>query len=324
MDRFNVSKGLQLVAGVDHQSYSGRDEVLLIADQKESVNALYMQARSTDDWLPDTHVATGIRYNKQTKAGGMTLWNLSARHNFNSRYYFRGNMGTAFRLPDAWQLFGNDPCCTQGNPELKGEDSFNINLAVGGELPNIGNGLTWELIGLHRSVDNLIGSSDGIRVNTDKKVTISGGEFVLSYAALNDWSVTADLTYTDAKASGSRQQIPDIPEFAAKGLLAYEPSGQPFGFSASLLYVGSVNSDIGGFFPDGSFAEHGRYSVVDLSGYYEFGQGDRHRLVARIENLLDDEYATSIRTAQSDQGQGYLYYNLGVARTFHLFYSSTC
>ena len=128
-----VSQNIQLVAGVDHQSYSGRDDVLLIADKTEAVNAVFLQARSTDDWLPDTHIAIGARYNKPSDASGMTLWNVSAKHEFNDNYYIRGNVGTAFRLPDAWQLFGNDPCCTQGNPELDGESSFNINVAIGAD-----------------------------------------------------------------------------------------------------------------------------------------------------------------------------------------------
>ncbi len=321
MARFSVTNGVQLVAGFDHQSYSGRDDVLLIADRTESVNAVFVQVRSTEDWLPDTRLAAGVRYNRQGDAGGMTLWNLSGKHQLNDRYYLRGNIGTAFRLPDAWQLFGNDPCCTQGNPELDGEESFNINVAIGAEFASIGNGLTWELIGFHRTVDNLIGSSGGIRVNTANEVTIAGGEALLSYAANNDWSTTVSLTFTDADATGSSQQLPNIPELAAKGLIAYNPSGRPFGFNGSLLYVDDVYSDVGGFFPDDSFAEHGGYLVVDISGFYEFGNGDRHRIVTRLENMFDEQYATSVRTAQSDSSVSYLYDNLGVPRTLHLTYS---
>ena len=88
-----------------------------------------------------------------------------------------------------------------------------------------------------------------------------------------------------------------------------------------MLYVGDVYSDVGGFFPDDSFAEHGSYVVVDISGYYEFGSNDQQRLVARIENLFDEDYATSVRTATSDADETYLYDNLGVPQTVHLFYS---
>lgn len=234
MARFSVAERMQLVAGFDHQSYSGRDDVLLIADQTESVNAAFLQVRSLEGRFPE-----------------------------------RG-------WPDAWQLYGNDPCCTQGNPELEGEESLNFNVVIGAELAAIGAGLSWELIGFYRTVDNLIGSS---------------------------------------------QQIPDIPELIGKLLLAYSPAGSSFGFNGSLLYVGDVYFDVGGFFPDGSFVEHGSYAVVDISGYYEFGGDGQHRVVARIENLFDEDYATSVRTATADAGGNYLYDNLGVPQTFHFFYS---
>jgi vitamin B12 transporter len=251
----------------------------------------------------------------------MWLWNVTGRHEFDNALYVRGNAGSAFRLPDAWQLYGNDPCCTQGNPELEGEESMNFNIAIGAELAAIGAGLTWELIGFYRTVDNLIGSSGGIRVNTQNEVTIAGGEVLLSYAGNNDWSTTLSLTVTEADANGSSQQIPDIPELTGKLLLAYSPANSSFGFNGSLLYVGDVYSDVGGFFPDGSFVEHGSYAVVDISGYYEFGGDGQHRVVARIENLFDEDYATSVRTATADAGGTYLYDNLGVPQTFHFFYS---
>ena len=255
----------------------------------------------------------------------MTLWNVTARHAFNDFLHLRGNIGTAFRLPDAWQLFGNDPCCTQGNPELEGEESFNVNLAIGASMPTRGGSLDSELIGFHRTVDNLIGSANGFRVNTEDEVTIAGGEFVFTYASENNWSTTIDLTVTDADADadGGAQQVPDIPEFAAKWLFGYRASGLPVGLNASVLYVGDVFSDVGGFFADGSFAEHGSYTVADVSGYYAFGAGEKHRIVVRLENAFDEGYATSVRRASSDAGETYLYENLGVPRTLHLTYRYT-
>ena len=321
MARFSVAERVQLVAGFDHQSYSGRDDVLLIADRTEAVNAAFLQVRSLEGQFPGTRLAAGLRYNKPDKADGMLLWNVSGRHEFDNDLYIRGNIGSAFRLPDAWQLFGNDHCCTQGNPELDGEESLNVNIAIGAELPAIGDGLSWELVGFHRTVDNLIGSSGGIRINTQNEVTIAGGEALLKYAANNDWSTTLSLTVTDAEASGSSQQIPNIPELTGKLLLAYSPADSSFGINGSVLVVGDVYSDVGGFFPDGSFDEHGSYAVVDISGFYEFGNDGQHRLVARIENLFDEDYATSVRTTTSDAGATYLYDNLGVPQTVHFFYS---
>lgn len=320
MARIRMNDSMQLVVGLDHQSYSGRDDVLLIAERTESVNAVYLQVRSAENWSASTQLAAGLRYSKQDEANGMVLWNLSGKHFFNDKLYARGNIGTAFRLPDAWQLYGNDPCCTQGNPELEGEESFNVNLAIGASN-SVGEGeMTWEVIGFHRTIDNLIGSEDGIRVNTQNEVTISGGEALLSYSSDHDWSTTVDLTISNAEATGSNQQIPNIPELALKWLLEYAPSGKQYGVNGSLLYIGDVYSDVGGFFANGSLAEHGNYSLVDISGYYFFDSDQKHRVVLRLENVFDEDYATSVRRGRTDADELYLYDNLGVPRTLHLTY----
>ena len=180
--------------------------------------------------------------------------------------------------------------------------------------------MSWEFIGFHRTIDNLIGSEDGVRVNTENEVTISGAEAILSYSSANDWSTTIDLTFSDAEVTGGDQQIPNIPEMAFKWLMGYEPSGKRYGANASLLYVGDVYSDVGGFFANGEFAEHGNYSLVDLSGYYMFEADQKPTLVLRLENAFDEDYATSVRTGRSDADESYLYDNLGVPRTLHVTY----
>jgi outer membrane cobalamin receptor len=323
MTRFNFHEGAEYVLGYDHQQFSGQDDVLLIADQKEKVNALFFQARSTEEWLANTRLAAGARYNKQSDAGSTTLWNLSGKHSIGGGdTFFRANIGTAFRLPDAWQLFGNDPCCTRGNPQLEGEESFNINVGLGSEFAGVGEGMSWEVIGFHRTVDNLIGSSDGMRVNTENEVEMIGAELVASLSISDQWSTTLDFVYTQAEEKESDIQIADIPRQTVKWLLNYEAQNRPFGLSVSLLYVDDVYSDVGGFFETGEFVNNGNYAVLDLSGHYQLGNDERHMIVFRLENLTDEDYASSVRTASTDvSGEAYLYDNLGVPRTLHLSYT---
>ena len=125
---------------------------------------------------------------------------------------FGANIGTAFRLPDEWQLFGNDPCCTQGNPGLEGENSFNVNIGLGGHAANLADGLNWEVIGFHRTVDNLIGSANGMRVNTENEVEMIGGEVIASLAISEEWATTLDYVYTQAEEKNSDVQIANIPK----------------------------------------------------------------------------------------------------------------
>jgi vitamin B12 transporter len=222
--------GFDYSVGFDHQRYSGRDDVLLIADDTEDVNAVFGQIRSNDTLLQNTSVALGVRYNKPSGEGDITVWNLSGQHNFSDTLYLRSTLGTSFRFPDAWQLYGNDPCCTQGNPDLEGEESENINLALGGRL-DVVEGLNWELILFKRQVDNLIGSAAGVRINSDAEVDFDGFEISLNLQASEALSLGLDYTNTDAEADGSSQQITDVPESILKFNATYQPPNFPIEIS---------------------------------------------------------------------------------------------
>lgn len=315
--RFDTDHGLQYVVGYDRQSYSGSDQVLLIADQQETVNAAFAQVRS-EDLFENTQFAVGARFNSRSDADSTTVWNATGKHNFGgSSTYIRGNVGTSFRLPDAWQLFGNDPCCTQGNPALEPEESFNIELGVGGENAGVRGTLNWELTGFRRVVENLIASSGGMRINSDAEVEISGAELSASVALNDNWSISGDITSIDAEGNDGRQ-ITNIPVLATKLHLQYTAANRPFSGSIAISNVGDIFSDVGGFFATGEHVEHGNYAVVNASGTYRFGEDDRYTLGVRLENLFDDEYATRVSKATSDTGTAYLYDNLGVPRTGHI------
>ena len=246
--------------GYDHQRYSGRDEVLLIDSQTERVIAFFGQIRSSDDLFENSQIAFRVRHNKPSGEGDITVWNLSGKHTFTDAFYVRGSAGTAFRFPDAWQLFGNDPCCTLGNPDLEGEESQNLNVAVGGQLKAM-HGLDWEVIAFSREVDNLIGSANGVRVNTDNAVNIDGFELSLDLLISGSWSLGLDYTQTSAKADGSSQQINDIPEDLLKANIAYSGGSVPIEISIAAVFVGNVYDSVSGGI---GRVEHGNYTVLEL------------------------------------------------------------
>ena len=317
MARVATGGGFDFALGYDHQRFSGRDDVLLIADRTESVDAIFGQIRSSDALLPNTRVAAGARYNRPSGEGDIAVGNVSARHAFSGSVYVRGTLGTSFRLPDAWQLYGNDPCCTRGNPDLEGEKSRNANVALGGNAA-VGNGLAWEVEAFRRTVDDLIGTRDGMRVNTDRAVDFVGWELSLGLALTPAVRASFDHTTTQAEAKGSSEQVADIPERTLKASLVYQPDGGPLELQFSLVNVGEVHDTVSGGI---GRVEHGGYTVVDLSGAWQFGADDRHRVGVRLENALDEAYATSLGRAFADVGGGsYRYDNLGTPRTFHAWY----
>lgn len=311
------SHGLDYSLGFEQQRYSGSDEVLLIDSQTERVNAFFGQVRTSEDLFANTQLAVGLRHNKSRGEGEITVWNASGKHSFSEKLYLRSSIGTAFRFPDAWQLYGNDPCCTLGNPDLEGEESTNFNIALGGQIAALG-GIGWEIIGFVREVDNLIGSANGIRVNTSNSVDFDGIEISFSADISNSWHGSFDYTWTSAEVSGTNEQIADVPESLLKASATYSAENLPLELTFSVAQVGDLYDAVSGGI---GRVEHGNYTVLDIGGAWYLDDARNHRLGLRLENAFDESYGSSLGRAFRDaDGSSYGYTNLGTPRTLHASY----
>ena len=323
MAKFVPVAGVEGYLGYDMQRYGGRDDVLIIAQQKETTQAVFGQIRLTPDLIANTHLAAGVRYNSPDKGDAVTVWNVSGQYDFTPNLFIRGTGGTSFRLPDAESLFANDPLFNGevGNPDLKPETATNINASIGGEAGAWG----WEAIGFHRETKNLISLSGETPdpdvftfINLDDKVTAKGIELVGHVQLGPDFQLQGSYTHSRTRQSGQTQQLNQVPEDIAQATLDWHPAGRPFGGSLVANYVGSVTDLVsGGFGP----VQHGHYTVLDVNGYVTFGPGDRHKILASIQNLTDEDYFTRLSRATRDTGGSYIVHYRGVPRTLHVTYS---
>jgi vitamin B12 transporter len=322
--KFVPVRGVETYVGYDLQSYGGRDDVLIIAPQKETTQAVFGQVRLTPDLIPNTHLAAGLRYNSPDKGESATVWNVSGQYDITPTLFVRGTGGTSFRLPDAESLFANDPLFNNeiGNPNLKPETATNINGSIGGEAMGWG----WELIGFHRETKNLISLSGPTPdpdvdtfINLPGKVTASGFEGVGHVAINPSVSLQGSYTHTRTRSSGVSTQFDRVPEDLAQATLDLHPEGRNFGGAVVASYVGSVSDLVGsGFGP----IQHGHYTVVDLNAYLTFGPGDHQRINVSLENAFDETYVTRVSRAFRDVGGApFLVHSLGVPRTLHVGYT---
>jgi len=328
--KFNDGNGLEYIAGLDHQSFSGEDDVWRIADQREKVNAAFLQLRTTEQLLENTSIAVGVRSNRPSNVQNSTVWNLSARHQLSDALYLTTNLGTSFRLPDAEQLFLNelydadnngipdDGWFAVGNPDLKPEKSRNINVGIGGVFGD----LQYELISFNRKITDYIDSYvpiviSGVTgesfVNSDDTVRVRGAELIAAMLLSEDWHGNVSFTHTRARLNNAGGQLTSIPDREAKLSLNYEPSGAAWGMTLAANYVGDIN--------ERQASTAGNYTAMDISGFYHFGAGDKHRLTLKLENITDEQYVTRVDRATRDTGGTYLYGNLGMHRTAHVGYT---
>ncbi|MBI1340465.1 TonB-dependent receptor plug domain-containing protein [bacterium] len=336
----------EYVVGYDFQQYSGRDDVLLIAEQEEDVHAVFGQLRSSDDLIKNGAFALGVRYN-ETGGTSKTVWNASGRYDFTGWLYGQANVGTSFLLPTAEQLYAVDPFSTLGRADLEAEESENLNVSLGGEQsPAVGPALGWQATYFARNISNLIGFADfvslaefdalypnlqvdpdpstpvnefflnGYYTNVGGEVEVRGFELLGTADFGNGLTAVASYTHTDTKMEGSANQLARIPTDFAKVSGSYN-AGR-WGADLSLLWTGEQRSNVAGF---GS-QNYGDYVVVDLAAHMFLDAEETHKLTARIANLFDEDYATRVSSTLIDGStQRFLFANRGQPQTFHLAYS---
>jgi vitamin B12 transporter len=318
LGEYKLTGAVSLVGGWDFQKYHGQDAVFLIGRHSEEVHAPFAQIKLATGAL---NLAAGLRHNMPSDGPDKTVWNVSGRLGIGLDGYVRGQVGTSFRLPDAYELYVIDPCCETGNPNLKPEESFNAEAAIGLDQGPV----TGEIAGFYRKVKNLIDIDyslpaypDGFIVNTPGAVKVWGGEVVLTAHLNRILSVTADYTHTEAEIDGTRRQIREIPRDIAKLILAAQARDGRFGGSVAANRVGDVYSELGNGI---GRIDHGNYTIVDVAVWAFIDSARHHRIGVRLENALDHKYATRISQVREDLiDTPYAAWNLGTPLTLHATY----
>jgi vitamin B12 transporter len=311
--------------GYDYQNYKARDDVYPIAGETETVHAVFSEVRTAENAFENIAVAAGARYNRGSGGKNATVWNVSSRYTFNDALYIEGVLATAFLLPSAEQLYYIAPDDFAGNPDLQPEESKNLNVSIGGNVPLTEAALAWQLTGFARDVDNLIDVSDGSvefpngrYENLPGEVQVRGAE--MSFTAPVGRAVKANVSYTynESRPEGSDLQISRIPESYAKGSLQYTPPRWPVDASATVNWVGDVYQSVGPF----PRRNYGNYVTLNLAARYFVDQARHHRIGVNLQNVFDEQYATRLTQAQLDDGSGaFLARRLGVPRTYALSYT---
>jgi vitamin B12 transporter len=322
--KLKLGQKFDYFVGYDLQNYSGSDAVLVITQHTESTQALFAQIRTSSDLFTDLKLAAGVRYSDPSVGESDTVWNLSGRYDINPNVFVRGQVGTAFRLPTAEELFANDPEDERGNPNLKPETSTNANLSVG-FLFNLGvtqNKL--ELIGFYRDVKNLIdltsfddATGQDVFGNVSGTVTVRGGEISFETAQSESWSANLDYTYTQSIDPNTQLQVANVPTNLIKAGIDFHPSAL-WGANLTVNHFGKTNST-----PlwDGTEA-YGNDTIVNLSGRVFLDSQRHQRLDFSLQNLFDRTYATGLGNATRDSdGSKYTYWNLGVPRNLRIAYT---
>jgi len=314
--KFRPDNGPEFLVGYDYQEYSAMDDWWRIAPVSEEVQAFYGQVRTREDQLENGAISFGVRYNDMEE-NTATVWNLSGKFYLSDTIFLTGGASTNFTLPSAEQLYLNEPCCETGNPNLKPEESENVNIGVGGEM----GASHWRATIFTREIDNIIDFDydqpafpNGTFSNLGQ-ATIDGFEILGGVALSDRWSVEASYINNEVQLEGQERQMDYNPRWHAKASLGYTQGR--FGGSLDTRWVASVTSSQGSF----GRVEHPDYNVFDLSAFVYVGQERNSQIALRLENALDEEFAVlrGFRPAEFDDGSGsFLAMLQGPPRTLRL------
>ncbi|WP_010172190.1 TonB-dependent receptor plug domain-containing protein [Pseudomonas sp. PAMC 25886] len=272
-----------LVFGSDNQWFKGQDDVLIIDDNKAQAHALYTQLRPNIEALPNWHPSIGVRHEAMSGGDSATVGMLTSLYDLNDNWALRGQYGTAYKLPNAEQLFVNEDD-EKGNRNLKPEKSRNAELGVDYKGSLFARDFSASVTLFKRKITDLITQDDIQWVNGQGQIQMRGFEADATLQLNAQWSVQADMTrnLTESRAGVT---INDIPGFFARSRVGYESVDRMWGAGTAVRYIGDIVSS--------KKVEYGNYTVVDADAYRYLDNAHQHRVSLLVENLLDRDYVTS-------------------------------
>ncbi len=304
MASYRFGGGHELLFGVDYQNYFGDDEVVLIKGEHEEVWAGFVNYRPYLSFAPFLKPALGLRYNK-TKGSDKLIWNASIRGDFSHGVYARAVAGTSFILPNAWQLYADEENYV-GNPNLKPEESTNLDLGLG-----IKQGRFFAEAGyFYQEIKDLIarkptGGPREIFDNVGGKSEFKGFTLTAGVGPFHGFSLKASYTNVEATRGDTGEQMDDTPKYFWKAILSWRQGVDSGLLGADLTgrYVGEIKK---------YNTNYGNYWLADLSMFYRFGKDHQHQFTLRVENLFDEDYYSRLGRTKDTSGARFIYGYKGI------------
>ncbi len=217
-------------------------------------------------------------YTDHEAFGGHTTWNAEYGFAFGDRALVTFAAGTAFRAPDATDLYGFG-----GNPELQAEESKSYEI---GYRQRLGERQSFTLTAFRNDIDELIQfvvtdfeTFEGENRNVER-ARIDGIEAAWHYDG-EAWSARAGATLQDPRDRGTDARL--LRRARENATLAVSRRIRSHELALDLLYAGE-RRDFG--FPDPVTLES--YWLANLSA--RVALTGRWTMLARMENLFDEDY----------------------------------
>jgi vitamin B12 transporter len=273
--------GETLVLGAEH----ARDEISLPLSASQTLNSGYAELQSS---LGDFSSSASIRYDDNDHFGGKFTYRVAPTYTIaDTGTKLKASFGTGFKAPTLSDLFQSFPPFFLANPNLKPETSIGYDAGVEQSLLDgkLTGGVTW----FDNDIRNLIAGAflpGGVEtLENIGKAKTDGIESFIAYQPMDDLTVRADYTFTEAYDSVAHLELLRRPKHKVSLDARWQPMSG-LSLDANLLYVSSWidgNRD----FSISRLTAPG-YTTVNLAASYDLT--DQFTLFGRVDNLFDASY----------------------------------
>jgi vitamin B12 transporter len=226
------------------------------------------------------HDDAAIRYDDDSRFGNKVTYHIAPSWLIDATgTKLKGSFGTGFDAPALQQLFGG----FGANPLLKPETSTGYDAGFEQSLwGSVSGGATW----FHNDIRNLItnGPAPAFLFGNIGRARTQGVETFIAWKPLDDLSLRADYTYTDAIDASTRLQLARRPRNRASVTADWQAMPD-LNLDATLVVTGP-QADIGR--ESGITEKLGGYTLLNLAASYKLTE--TWSLFGRIENATDTNY----------------------------------
>jgi len=276
---YKINESIRISFGAQHEEL----DILSDTNRDFNIDSLLTELGYTgQDGLDGLTLTAGIRYDDHSTFGGVTTGRITAAYfveETGTKVF--ANWGEGFKAPTVFQL--TFVCCgllpaTDLNPEES--DAWEIGLEQRLWDDRIMLGITY----FDQDTDNLIIFSPTFEAGTPAYLNVDqasskGLELSAFVQVLDNLSIQANYTYTDAKNRITDAQLIRVPENAAFGRIDWQVT-EKASLTLDITYNGEEAERFGQTV-DG-------WVRFDIKGTYQITE--HFEIYGRIDNLFDEDY----------------------------------
>lgn len=270
-----------LTFGAEYESEEGSNEGNFSA-RSTSAYGIYIQNQI--ELFNALHVTAGLRYDYHSRAGDKTTYRFTAAYlidRFGTKLH--GSVGTGFRAPTINQLFWPSTTFFGGNPNLKPEKSFGLDIGIEQRL--FDDRFSADITYFRNTFDDLIDwITVGIKTQPENvaKARSEGVEVTIKAKPLDNIELRSSYTYLETRDKENDKRLNRRPRHSASIGATFLPI-ERLAINLNVVIVQDRIDDVGGQIEDMD-----NFVRADISITYRILDALRAHL--RIENLADQDY----------------------------------